>query len=61
MRRKKRWTASCVRRVRVQDNHLRFRVLELTQSVVCDAIRPEIYATFSAKPERVFQMEAYDR
>lgn len=51
----------CVRRVRVQDNHLRFRVLELTQSVVCDAIRLEIYATYSAKPERVFQMEAYDR
>ena len=51
----------CVHRVRVQDNYLRFKVLELTQSVVCDAIRLEIYATYSAQPEKVFQMEAYDQ
>ena len=42
-------------------HHLRFNTLEWSQGIVCDAIRLEIQATYSAKPEKVFQMEAYER
>lgn len=51
----------CVHSARIQDNHLRFNTLEWSQGIVCDAIRLEIQATYSAKPEKVFQMEAYER